>query len=241
MQSMPALTGWAIRDFRKDLGLTKPQLADRLGSKLRTIEDWEAERRTPPEILRMAIAAMIKGLEPWMHPDESFPSDDQEAEEESDPPRKVYWVGEQWCVTDFGVETIREHEYYINAEELGRLTEGGRDGEPMAEVYRHVSSKTWVNHDDFAAAFALALTIHEGRYPKLPEGALLNAIAHARRRRFMSQVHRQIDHARPKEERTSFGHTIDDMKKASRAADLQSVKRPFSQIPDPDPRKRDLG
>jgi hypothetical protein len=71
--------------------------------------------------------------------------------------REVYWAGRQWCVTDYGLETITPDSYYIAASEKG-----------------------WVDVEDFAAAFAVALEVHKGKFPPLPENAFLNALELAR-------------------------------------------------------------
>lgn len=93
-------------------------------------------------------------------------------------PRKVYWTGRQWCVTDHGLETVDPDAYYVGAGQLFTLTDG--IGEPMAERMRHITEKTWVDVEDFAAAFAVALAIHSDKGPALPPGAFLNALAEAR-------------------------------------------------------------
>lgn len=40
-----------IRDIRKKTGLNRTEFAAHFGIPLRTVEDWEAERRTPPEYI----------------------------------------------------------------------------------------------------------------------------------------------------------------------------------------------
>jgi DNA-binding transcriptional regulator YiaG len=39
-----------VRAFREEFGLTKAELVERLGSALRTVEDWEAGRRQSPSM-----------------------------------------------------------------------------------------------------------------------------------------------------------------------------------------------
>ena len=63
-----------IRAFREEFSLTKAQLAERLGSALRTIEDWEAGRRQSPSMLRVALAAVARELSPWRATPELGPS-----------------------------------------------------------------------------------------------------------------------------------------------------------------------
>ena len=51
--------------FRKRRGITQAGLAELLGVSKRGVEDWEGGRRTPPAFLRLALAALISGAEPW--------------------------------------------------------------------------------------------------------------------------------------------------------------------------------
>ena len=37
-----------IRELRKDMGMNRKKFAEYFGIPLRTVEDWEADRRTPP-------------------------------------------------------------------------------------------------------------------------------------------------------------------------------------------------
>lgn len=37
-----------IRELRKETGLNRKAFAEHFGIPLRTVEDWEADRRTPP-------------------------------------------------------------------------------------------------------------------------------------------------------------------------------------------------
>lgn len=54
-----------IRGFRDSLRLTKSELAEKIGGAVRTVEDWEAGRRKAPAMLRLALAALARGLSPW--------------------------------------------------------------------------------------------------------------------------------------------------------------------------------
>ena len=49
-----------IKELRKQTGLTQKVFAEHLGIPLRTIEDWEAGRRTPPEYIPRMIAYQLK-------------------------------------------------------------------------------------------------------------------------------------------------------------------------------------
>lgn len=107
--------------------------------------------------------------------------------------RKVYWAGKQWCVTDYGLETIVPDRYFAEAARLGDLTEGqGRDERPGAERLRHIGTKTWVDIEDLAAAFAVALQVHEGRFPALPKGAFHNTLADLRYKKTATEVYRSL-------------------------------------------------
>lgn len=109
-------------------------------------------------------------------------------------PRKIYWQGKQWCVTDYGIETVEQDRYYIEAERLGDLTEGrDRDQHPGAERLRHTGGKTWVDIEELAAAFAVALQVHAGKFPPLPDGAFHNTLADLRWSRVSQSVYRELD------------------------------------------------
>ncbi|MFN7390324.1 helix-turn-helix domain-containing protein [Brevundimonas sp.] len=47
-----------IRTFRQELGLSQAAFAGRLGATVRTVEDWEAGRRSAPALLRRAFFAL---------------------------------------------------------------------------------------------------------------------------------------------------------------------------------------
>ena len=51
-----------LRALRQAQGLTQAQLAERIGSSRRSVIDWEAGRREPQRMARMAIAAVGAGL-----------------------------------------------------------------------------------------------------------------------------------------------------------------------------------
>ncbi len=80
--------------------------------------------------------------------------------------REPYWLddvspilaqGQQWAVTEFGIENIRgPYHYFIPKEDLPKqLAEGG-----YMWPY-HMSSKNWVLADDFDDIFQRALEIHQ--------------------------------------------------------------------------------
>lgn len=134
-------------------------------------------------------------------------SDEYDGETDDAPePRKVFWQGRQWCVTDYGIETIKRDRYYIEAERLGDLTDGrDRDVRPGAERMRHTGGKTWVDIEDLAAAFAVALQVHAGKFPALPDGAFHNTLADLRWAKISNGVYRELVDAEGGEREDGFG------------------------------------
>lgn len=108
---------------------------------------------------------------------------------------EVYYAGRQWYVTSNGLETLKPYRYDIEASTLGHLTDGAE--QPIAERMRHVGMKTWIDLEDFAAAFAVALQIHAGKYPALPEGAFHNALVRLRASKARSEVYREMYPPKP--------------------------------------------
>ena len=49
-----------IIDIRKEAGLSRKAFSEHLGIPLRTIEDWEAGRRTPPEYIPRLIKYQLE-------------------------------------------------------------------------------------------------------------------------------------------------------------------------------------
>ena len=64
-----------MKDLRKQTGLTQKAFSEHLGIPLRTIEDWEAGRRTPPEYIPRLIGYQIK-YESLMNKMEGMSSDE---------------------------------------------------------------------------------------------------------------------------------------------------------------------
>jgi DNA-binding transcriptional regulator YiaG len=55
-----------LKAFRLAMGgWSQAKLGEMLGASTRGVEDWEAGRREPPAMLRLALAALNAGLEPW--------------------------------------------------------------------------------------------------------------------------------------------------------------------------------
>lgn len=49
-----------IRELRDSIGMTRKEFSAHIGIPLRTLEDWEAARRTPPEYIPRLIAYQLK-------------------------------------------------------------------------------------------------------------------------------------------------------------------------------------
>lgn len=49
-----------IIDIRKEMGLSRKAFSEHLGIPLRTIEDWEAGKRTPPEYIPRLIKYQLE-------------------------------------------------------------------------------------------------------------------------------------------------------------------------------------
>ena len=49
-----------IRDLRDSIGLSRKEFSEHTGIPVRTLEDWEAGRRTPPEYIPRLIAYQLK-------------------------------------------------------------------------------------------------------------------------------------------------------------------------------------
>ena len=49
-----------IKELREGTGMTRKQFSEHTGIPVRTLEDWEAARRTPPEYIPRLIAYQLK-------------------------------------------------------------------------------------------------------------------------------------------------------------------------------------
>lgn len=49
-----------IRDLRESTDMTRKEFSEHTGIPIRTLEDWEAGRRTPPEYVPRLIAYQLK-------------------------------------------------------------------------------------------------------------------------------------------------------------------------------------
>ena len=49
-----------IKELRESIGLSRKEFSAHVGIPVRTLEDWEAGRRTPPEYIPRLIAYQLK-------------------------------------------------------------------------------------------------------------------------------------------------------------------------------------
>ena len=50
----------SIRDLRESTGMSRKEFSEHTGIPVRTLEDWEAGRRTPPEYIPRLLAYQLK-------------------------------------------------------------------------------------------------------------------------------------------------------------------------------------
>ena len=50
----------SISDLRESTGMSRKEFSEHTGIPVRTLEDWEAGRRTPPEYIPRLIAFQLK-------------------------------------------------------------------------------------------------------------------------------------------------------------------------------------
>jgi hypothetical protein len=74
-----------------------------------------------------------------------------------EPLGEIWWQGRQWAVTAYGLE-CRDGTYVIDKK---RLLEDADYG-----LVRHVGTKSWVDVDDFATAYLVAVALHGFRLTK---------------------------------------------------------------------------
>lgn len=53
-------TAKVIKELRESTGMTRREFSEHIGIPVRTLEDWEAARRTPPEYIPRLIAYQLK-------------------------------------------------------------------------------------------------------------------------------------------------------------------------------------
>ena len=53
-------TAKVIKDLRESVSMNRKEFSEHTGIPVRTLEDWEAGRRTPPEYIPQLIAYQLK-------------------------------------------------------------------------------------------------------------------------------------------------------------------------------------
>ena len=53
-------TAKTIKELRESIGMSRKEFSEHTGIPVRTLEDWEAARRTPPEYIPRLIAYQLK-------------------------------------------------------------------------------------------------------------------------------------------------------------------------------------
>ena len=53
-------TANTIKELRESIGMSRKEFSEHTGIPVRTLEDWEAARRTPPEYIHRLIAYQLK-------------------------------------------------------------------------------------------------------------------------------------------------------------------------------------
>ena len=53
-------TAKQIKELRESIGMSRKDFSEHTGIPVRTLEDWEAARRTPPEYIPRLIAYQLK-------------------------------------------------------------------------------------------------------------------------------------------------------------------------------------
>lgn len=53
-----------IKELRESTGMNRREFSEHTGIPVRTLEDWEAARRTPPEYIPRLLAYQLKYEEP---------------------------------------------------------------------------------------------------------------------------------------------------------------------------------
>ena len=49
-----------IKELRESIGMSRKEFSEHMGIPVRTLEDWESARRTPPEYIPRLIAYQLK-------------------------------------------------------------------------------------------------------------------------------------------------------------------------------------
>jgi DNA-binding transcriptional regulator YiaG len=62
---MQEMTAAEIKAARAQLGMSQVKFAEAIGVTNVAVAQWETDKRTPAPYLRLAVAALVAGLEPW--------------------------------------------------------------------------------------------------------------------------------------------------------------------------------
>lgn len=65
MQEMTPPSAAELKTARVMLNMSQVAFAEALSTSRRNVENWETDKAEPPAFLRLAIAALFAGLEPW--------------------------------------------------------------------------------------------------------------------------------------------------------------------------------
>ena len=60
MRGRTVNTAKTIKELRESIGMSRKELSEHTGIPVRTWEDWEAARRTPPEYIPRLISYQLK-------------------------------------------------------------------------------------------------------------------------------------------------------------------------------------
>lgn len=77
-------TAKRIKELRKSIGMSRKEFSEHTGIPVRTLEDWEAARRTPPEYIPRLIAYQLKFEELIKNPDNRVELDGSNKGENND-------------------------------------------------------------------------------------------------------------------------------------------------------------
>lgn len=77
----------------------------------------------------------------------------------------VYWIGNQWAVTAYGLESVGgPYHYYRGKDRLGGLLRDGR----MFALPIELLEKSWLDIDDFREAWKQAMIHHALHFHRVP-------------------------------------------------------------------------
>lgn len=94
----------------------------------------------------------------------------------------IWWQGKQWAVTSAGIE-CRDGTYYIAKDRLDQERQGlNNTSTGMPDWILHTAAKDWVDIDDFATAFIVALVLH-GYQQAFEPRAIREAVEKAKEQR----------------------------------------------------------